>query len=47
MPVRVGKAGAWQTITPTTSEWQTLKTSQTKDEFGADTDYYYVVVSKS
>jgi hypothetical protein len=46
MPIRVGKKDAWQTVTPT-SEWQTLKTPLTKDEFGADTDYYYVVVNKT
>ncbi len=47
MPIRVGKKDAWQTITPSTGEWQTMKTELTKEEFGADTDYYYVIVSKT
>jgi aminopeptidase N len=46
MPIRVGKKDAWQTITPT-SQWQSLKTPLTKDEFEVATDLYYVFVSKS
>jgi dipeptidyl aminopeptidase/acylaminoacyl peptidase len=45
MPIRVGKAGAWQTIQPTT-EWQVLKTDLTQDEFAVATDLYYVDVLK-
>ena len=45
MPVRVGKAGAWQLITPTSS-WQTMPTSLTKDEFEVATDLYFVNVAK-
>jgi len=45
MPVRVGKAGQWQIIQPTT-EWKTMKTSLGKDEFGVATDLYYVNVNK-
>jgi aminopeptidase N len=46
MPVRVGSADAWQTITPTT-EWQTVATTLTKDQFAVATDLYYIQVTKS
>ena len=46
MPIRVGKAGAWQTIQPTT-EWKKMSTPLTKDEFAVATDLYYVNVSKT
>ncbi len=45
MPVKVGKRGAWQTIKPTT-EWQTMKSAQKKDDFEVATELYYVNVSK-
>jgi aminopeptidase N len=45
MPIRVGKKDNWQTITPTT-EWQTMKTSLSKDDFDVATDLYFVDVSK-
>jgi aminopeptidase N len=45
MPVRVGKVGEWQIIQPTT-EWKTMTTPLTKDEFDVATDLYYVKVSK-
>jgi aminopeptidase N len=45
MPVKVGKRGEWQIITPT-AEWQTLKTPLTKDEFDVATDLYLVDVTK-
>jgi aminopeptidase N len=45
MPIRVGKKGAWQIITPTT-EWKTMPTPLTKDEFDVATDLYYVNVTK-
>ena len=45
MPIKVGKPEAWQIITPT-SEWQTLTTPITKDEFEVATDLYYVLVNK-
>ena len=45
MPIRVGKAGAWQTIQPTT-DWKTMKTPLKKDEFEVATDLYYVNVSR-
>ena len=40
-----GKAGAWQTIQPTT-EWKTLTTPLKPDEFEVATDLYYVNVSR-
>jgi aminopeptidase N len=45
MPVRVGTKDKWQMIKPTT-EWQSMPTSLTKDEFAVATDLYYVNVSK-
>jgi aminopeptidase N len=46
MPVRVGSEDAWQTITPTT-EWQTMKTTQSKESFQVETSRYYVNVNKA
>ncbi len=45
MPIRVGKAGAWQTIQPTT-EWKKLSTPLKPGEFEVATDLYYVNVSR-
>lgn len=49
MPVRVGSSGTaeaqWRIIHPTT-QWQTMKTSLTQDQFAAATDLYYVNVAK-
>lgn len=45
MPVKVGEAGKWQTIKPTT-EWQTMQTGLSKDAFQVATDLYYVEVKK-
>jgi aminopeptidase N len=45
MPIRVGKPGAWQTITPTT-EWQKMTTPLAKEEFQVATDLYYVNVAR-
>jgi aminopeptidase N len=45
MPVRVGKADAWQIVQPTT-EWKSMPTTLTKDEFGVATDLYFVNVTK-
>ena len=45
MPVRVGLKDHWETIHPTT-EWQTMKTPLTKDQFDVATDLYYINVSK-
>jgi aminopeptidase N len=46
MPVEVGQKDHWQRITPTTTEWKTLSSSLTKDEFDVATDLYYISVSK-
>jgi aminopeptidase N len=46
MPVRVGLKEHWETIHPTT-EWQTMKTPLTKDQFEVATDLYYIDVSKT
>ena len=45
MPVQVGTKEHWQKIQPTT-EWQTMKTKLTKDQFEAATDLYYINVEK-
>jgi len=45
MPIKVGKAGAWQVIQPTT-EWKSMATTLTKDTFEVATELYYVNVSK-
>jgi aminopeptidase N len=45
MPVGVGLKEHWETIHPTT-QWQTMKTPLTKDQFEVATDLYYVNVSK-
>ncbi|HEY6806674.1 MAG TPA: M1 family metallopeptidase [Pyrinomonadaceae bacterium] len=46
MPIKVGKKDNWQVIQPTT-EWQTMKTDLTRDEFDVATDLYFVDVNKS
>jgi hypothetical protein len=45
MPVRVGTKDNWLIIQPTT-EWKTMKTPLTKDQFEVATDLYYVDVTK-
>jgi len=45
MPIRVGRKGSWQLINPST-EWKTMKTDISKDEFDVATDRYYVEVTK-
>jgi aminopeptidase N len=45
MPVLVGQKDHWQRIVPT-QNWQTMKTSLTKDEFDVATDLFYVNVQK-
>jgi aminopeptidase N len=45
MPVRVGTKGNWQIVNATT-DWQTLKTPLSKDQFDVATDLYYVNVDK-
>jgi aminopeptidase N len=46
MPIKVGTAGAWQVLHPTT-DWKLLKTQVKSDEFQVATDLYYVDVSIS
>jgi len=46
MQVKVGKKDKWQTIQPTT-EWQTMKTDLSKEQFEVATDLYFVEVSKT
>ena len=45
MPVKVGTAGHWQIIHPTT-KWQWMQSTQSKDDFQVDLDEYYVDVNK-
>jgi hypothetical protein len=45
MPVRVGTPGHWQIIHPTT-DWQTMQTQLSKEDFQVATDLYYVDVNK-
>jgi aminopeptidase N len=49
MPIRVGSAAdpetRWQIIHPTT-DWQSMKTPLTKNQFSVATDLYYVDVTK-
>jgi len=45
MPVRVGTPNHWQVIHPTTN-WQTMKSPLSKDQFQVATDLYYVDVNK-
>ena len=45
MPVRVGLKEHWQVIRPRT-EWQTMPSPLTKDQFEVATDLYYVNVEK-
>ncbi len=45
MPVRIGKAGRWQVITPTT-DWQRMQAPMPKDALQVATDLYYVDVVK-
>ena len=46
MPIRVGEAGKWQIIQPTT-EWKSMTSPLTKDKFEVATDLYYVNVMKN
>jgi aminopeptidase N len=45
MPIKVGRPAAWQVITPTT-DWKTMATTLTKDQFEVATDFFYVLVEK-
>ena len=45
MPVRVGTPDHWEVIHPTT-QWQTMASSLSKDQFQVATDLYYIDVNK-
>ena len=45
MPIRIGIAGKWEVIRPTTG-WQTMKSPAPKAQVDVATDLYYVNVSK-
>ncbi|MEX2272887.1 MAG: serine hydrolase [Vicinamibacterales bacterium] len=45
MPIRIGKAGAWQLIQPTTN-WQVMKAPIGKEALAVATELYYVDVVK-
>ena len=45
MPIRVGREGAWQAITPTT-DWAVMPNTIAKDDFQVATDLFYVNVAK-
>ena len=46
MPIKVGSSSNWQIVQPVTTEWKTLSTPLTKDDFEVATDLYYVNVRK-
>jgi len=43
MPVRIGRAGAWRTIIPTT-DWQTMTAIAPRDQIEVATDSFYINV---
>jgi aminopeptidase N len=45
MPIRVGTAGHWRIIRPTT-DWALMSTELSKESFEVDTDHYYVNVDR-
>ena len=47
MPIKVGRSSDWQIVQPVTTEWKTLSTPLTKNDFEVATDLYYVNVRKS
>ena len=46
MPVRVGDAAHWTTVTPVVGEWKVMPWTGTKDAFAVDSDHYYVGVDR-
>ena len=46
MPIRIGEAGKWQTIRPTT-DWQVMKAPVPSEALGVATDLYYVNVVRA
>jgi aminopeptidase N len=45
MPIKVGRKGAWQLITPTT-DWKTMTWGLKPEAFEVATDLYYINVSR-
>jgi aminopeptidase N len=45
MPVRVGMAGQWRLLQPTT-QWQSMRWDGTREDFQVDLDHYYVDLNK-
>jgi aminopeptidase N len=45
MPIKIGTAGKWETLRPTT-DWQTMSTTLSKATLEVATDLYYVNVLK-
>jgi aminopeptidase N len=46
MPIKVGDKNHWQTVTPVTARWRTMKTDLNSEQFDVATDLYYVNVRK-
>ncbi|HEX6973103.1 MAG TPA: M1 family metallopeptidase [Vicinamibacterales bacterium] len=45
MPIKIGRKGQWQTVTPT-AEWQSMKTDIPPADFAVATDLYFVKVDR-
>jgi len=46
MPIKVVSKDYWQIIQPTNTDWNTLSTPLSKEQFEVATDFYYVNVKK-
>ncbi len=46
MPIKVGSKDNWQIIQPTSTDWKTLSTPLSREQFEVATDLYYVNVKK-
>ena len=46
MPIKVGRKDDWQIVQPATTDWKTLSTPLSKEDFAVATDLYYVNVRK-
>ncbi|HEY4357646.1 MAG TPA: M1 family metallopeptidase [Acidobacteriaceae bacterium] len=44
MPIKVGDANHWTTVTPATADWKSMPWTGTKDDFKVAADLYYVNV---
>lgn len=45
MPIKIGRKGQWQTVTPT-AEWQSMNTDVPPADFAVATDLYFVKVDR-